>query len=123
MVRLIKEGSWDTETQMDYTNLLDAIQDIVMDNFPDFKVRIVRGKYPFVSVDVTKNVNRNMVGRPRDRFVIRQATDGTITLTCETCYGYDAEVFDLQGIVNYFNDYLSDSNGVESIRRNNRRTM
>lgn len=120
MVRLIKENAWDTWTQTYYTNILDAIQDTIIDNFPDFNARIVRGKYPFVSVDVTKNVNRNMVGRLRDFFVIRPDVDGKITITCETCYGYDAEILDLQGIVNYFNDYLSDSTAVESIRRNKR---
>jgi hypothetical protein len=120
MVRRIYENAWDTWEQTYYTNILDAIQDTIIDNFPDFKVRIVRGKHPFVSVDVTKNVNRNMVGRLRDYFVIRPETDGKITLTCETWHGYDAEIFDLQGIVNYFNDYLSDSTAVESVKRNKR---
>lgn len=114
MVRRIDEG-------YEYTDLLDAIQDTVIDNFPDFNVHIARGKYPFVSVDVTKNANRNIVGRPRDRFVIRPEANGKITLTCDTCNGYDAEILDLQGIVNYFNDYLSDFTAVESIKRNKRR--
>lgn len=105
----------------EYTDLLDAIQDTVINNFPDFNVHIARGKYPFVSVDVTKNANRNIVGRPRDRFVIRPEANGKITLTCDTCNSYDAEILDLQGIVNYFNDYLSDFTAVESIKRNKRR--
>lgn len=114
MVRLIKEG-------YEYTNLLDAIQDTIINNFSEFNVHIARGKYPFVSVDVTKNANRNIVGRPRDRFVIRPEANGKITLTCDTCNGYDAEILDLYGIVNYFNEYLSDSTAVESIKRNKRR--
>ena len=97
-----------TEGEMYYTNELDAIQDTIKKNFPNFDVHIARGKYPFVSVRVTKKANKNIQHRLSDMFTIRQEADGRITCTCST---YDnAEFFDLIGIVNYFNDYLNNPN-------------
>lgn len=114
-----------TESEMYYTNALDAIQDTIKKNFPNFDVKIARGKYPFVSVRVTKNANKNIHHRPSDMFVIRKESDGRITCTCDTYY--DADFYDLVGIVNYFNDYLNDPNTennrgyFESVRKRSRK--
>lgn len=97
-----------TESEIYYTNELDAIQDTIKKNFPNFDVHIARGKYPFISVRVTKNANKNIQHRLLDLFTIRQEADGRITCTCPT-YD-DAEFFDLIGIVNYFDDYLNNPN-------------